>query len=98
MEKFILEKEYRLFEQAKQAKILHLSQGTGISVEVVLVPHPRLRKTRDSFHFDELAIKGIQARGNRVSTKAIQRVRILPKQNPGGVQMSFNSNTGGGQG
>ena len=73
VEKFILEKEYRLFEQAKQAKILHLSQGTGISVEVVLVPHPRLRKTRDSFHFDELAIKGIQARGNRVSTKAIQR-------------------------
>ncbi|MEC7629912.1 MAG: DNA topoisomerase IV subunit A, partial [SAR324 cluster bacterium] len=68
VEKFILEKEYRLFEQAKQAKILHLSQGTGISVEVVLVPHPRLRKTRDSFHFDELAIKGIQARGNRVST------------------------------
>ncbi|MEC7631793.1 MAG: hypothetical protein VX396_11595, partial [SAR324 cluster bacterium] len=71
---------------------------TGISVEVVLVPHPRLRKTRDSFHFDELAIKGIQARGNRVSTKAIQRVRILPKQNPGGVQMSFNSNPGGGEG
>ena len=98
VEKFILEKEYRLFEQAKQAKILHLSQGTGISVEVVLVPHPRLRKTRDSFHFDELAIKGIQARGNRVSTKAIQRVRILPKQNPGGVQMSFNPNTGGGEG
>ena len=98
VEKFILEKEYRLFEQAKQAKILHLSQGTGISVEVVLVPHPRLRKTRDSFHFDELAIKGIQARGNRVSTKAIQRVRILPKQNPGGVQMSFNSNPGGGEG
>mgnify|MGYP005701308967 CR=1 FL=1 len=50
------------------------------------------------FHFDELAIKGIQARGNRVSTKAIQRVRILPKQNPGGVQMSFNSNPGGGEG
>ena len=98
VEKFILEKEYQLFEQAKQAKILHLSQGTGISVEVVLVPHPRLRKTRDSFHFDELAIKGIQARGNRVSTKAIQRVRILPKQNPGGVQMSFNSNPGGGEG
>ena len=97
VEKFILEKEYRLFEQAKQAKILHLSQGTGISVDVVLVPHPRLRKTRDSFHFDELAIKGIQARGNRVSTKAIQRVRILPKQNPGGVQMSFNPDTGGGE-
>ena len=91
VEKFILDKEYRLFEASKQAKILHLSQGIGISVEIVLVPHPRLRKSRDAFHFDDLAIKGIHSRGNRVSPKPIQRVRILPRLKQNEIQMSFDS-------
>ena len=89
VEKFILDREYRLFEKAPQAKILHLSQGEGISVEIFFVPLPRSRKSRDVFHFDGLAVKGIQSRGNRVAGKPVQRVRILPRQNPNYQQLNL---------
>jgi len=75
VQQFILDREYRLFKRAKGAKILHLSQGPGVLLEAHLVPTPRLRKSRELLMFDSLAIKGIQARGNRVSAKPVQKVR-----------------------
>ena len=75
VQQFILDREYRLFKRAKGAKILHLSQGVGVMLEAHYVPMPRLRKARELLMFDTLAIKGIQARGNRVSTKPVQKVR-----------------------
>jgi hypothetical protein len=44
-------------------------------LEAHYVPTPRLRKSRELLMFDTLAIKGIQARGNRVSAKPVQKVR-----------------------
>ncbi len=90
VEKYILDREYRLFEKKKNAKILHLSQGNGVAVEVLYVPNPRVRKTREPYYFDELAVKGIQSRGNRISTKAVQRVKILPKKEMQPQQLSFH--------
>ena len=75
VQQFILDREYRLFKRAKGAKIIHLSQGLGVMLEAHYVPTPRLRKSRELLMFDTLAIKGIQARGNRVSTKPVQKVR-----------------------
>lgn len=75
--KFIMDKEYRLFEKKKGAKIVHFSSGSGVMVEVCFVPMPRLKKMRELYRFDDLAIKGISARGNRVSTKAVQKVKIV---------------------
>ena len=75
VQQFILDREYRLFTRVKGAKILHLSQGPGVMLEAHYVPAPRLRKSRELLMFDTLAIKGIQARGNRVSTKPVQKVR-----------------------
>ena len=77
LEKFILEREYHLFPSKKGAKILHISEGTGIRLEVFFVRTPRIRKSRDIFNLDDLAIKGIQARGNKVSSKSVQSVKIL---------------------
>ncbi len=75
VQQFILDREYRLFKRAKDAKIIHLSQGPGVMLEAHYVPTPRLRKSRELLMFDTLAIKGIQARGNRVSAKPVQKVR-----------------------
>ena len=77
MEKFILDREYNLFPNKKGAKILHLSLGDGIRVETSFVPRPRLRKSSQIFDLDDLAVKGIQARGNKVSSKSVQSVKVV---------------------
>jgi len=83
VEKFILDREYNLFTRKKGAKILHLSQGEGIILEIFFVPVPRIRKSKDIYILDALAIKGIQARGNKVSSKSVQSVKVttvMPEQ------------------
>ena len=77
IQKFILEREYNLFPVKKGAKILHISEGVGIRLEVSFVRTPRIRKSSDIFNLDNLAIKGIQARGNKVSNKSVQGVKIF---------------------
>ena len=77
VEKFIIDREYNLFPTNKGAKILHLSHGDGIRVEALFVPRPRLRKSSLIFDLDDLAVKGIQARGNKVSSKSVQSVKVV---------------------
>ena len=77
VEKFIIDREYNLFPTKKGAKILHLSHGDGIRVETSFVPRPRLRKSSQIFDLDDLAVKGIQARGNKVSSKSVQSVKVV---------------------
>ena len=76
VEKFIIDREYNLFPTKKGAKILHLSHGDGIKLETFFVPRPRLRKSSQIFDLDDLAVKGIQARGNKVSNKPVQSVKV----------------------
>ena len=80
VEKFILDREYNLFPKKKGAKILHLSQGGGIRLEVSFVPTPRIRKSSDTYNLDDLGIKGIQARGNKVSSKSVQNVKVTTSE------------------
>ena len=80
VEKFILDREYNLFPKKKGAKILHLSQGKGIRLEVSFVPTPRIRKSSDTYNLDDLGIKGIQARGNKVSSKSVQNVKVTASE------------------
>ncbi|MDC0229816.1 DNA topoisomerase IV subunit A [Deltaproteobacteria bacterium] len=77
VEKFIIDREYKLFPTKKGAKILHLSHGDGIRLEASFVPRPRLRKSSLIFVLDHLAVKGIQARGNKVSSKSVQSVKVV---------------------
>jgi len=77
VEKFILEREYNLFPLKKGAKILHISEGSGIQLEILFVRTPRIRKPSEIYNLDDLAIKGIQARGNKVSSKSVQGVKIF---------------------
>ena len=76
VEKFIMEREYNLFPVKKGAKILHISEGEGIRVEIFFVRTPRIRKYSEIYNLDDLAIKGIQARGNKVSSKSVQNVKV----------------------
>ena len=72
-----MDREYNLFQAKKGAKILHMSQGNGIILEVSFVPSPRIRKSNIIYILDNLLVKGIQARGNKVSSKSVQSVKLI---------------------
>ncbi len=72
--KFIVDKEYRLFEQHRRSEILFLKTGEGINLRAHLSPSPRSRKNREVFRCDNFLIKGIGAIGKRLSTRPIRRV------------------------
>ncbi len=72
--KFILEKEYRLFPEHKRSKILLMSFGDEKFARVNLMPSSRARTNILDVVFDEYLIKGVSARGKRVSNRVVRRV------------------------
>ncbi|MBW2684116.1 MAG: DNA topoisomerase IV subunit A, partial [Deltaproteobacteria bacterium] len=72
--KFILDKEYRLFPEHKRSKILLMSFGEEKFARVNLMPSSRARTNILDVVFDEYLIKGVSARGKRVSNRVVRRV------------------------
>ncbi len=72
--KFILDKEYTLFENHKRSKILLLLFGEGKSCRASLVPSSRARSNIVEISFEDYLIKGPAAKGKRVSTRVVRRV------------------------
>ena len=72
--KFILDKEYRLFPEHKRSKILLMSFGEEKFARVNLMPSSRARTNILDIVFDEYLIKGVSARGKRVSNRVVRRV------------------------
>ncbi|WP_420209323.1 DNA topoisomerase IV subunit A [Candidatus Electronema sp. JC] len=82
--KFILNKDYRLFEEHNRSVIQLLLVGEkGLRAKVSLVPSARARSNALEIDFDEHLIKGEAAQGKRVSERAVRKVTDitgLPKQ------------------
>ena len=72
--KFILDKEYRLFPEHKRSKILLMSFGEEKFARVNLMPSSRARTNILDIIFDEYLIKGVSAKGKRVSNRVVRRV------------------------
>lgn len=72
--KFIVDKEYRLFEEHRRSEIIFLKTGEGINLRAYLSPSPRSRKNREIFRCDEFLIKGVSAIGKRLSSRPVRRV------------------------
>lgn len=72
--KFILDKEYRLFSAHKRSKILLISFGEEKFARVNLMPSSRARTNSIDIIFDEYLIKGVSARGKRISNRVVRRV------------------------
>ncbi|MEE4241524.1 MAG: DNA topoisomerase IV subunit A [Desulfopila sp.] len=72
--KFILEKEYFLFPQHKRSRILLLLLGRNKYARVSLVPSPRAKSNVVEIDFEEILIKGANAKGKRVSNRVVRRV------------------------
>jgi topoisomerase IV subunit A len=84
--KFILNKEYRLFEEHKRSVIQLLLIGEkGLRARVSLAPSARARSNALEIDFDEHLIKGEAAQGRRVSERAVRKMTDIsgqPKQEP----------------
>lgn len=82
--KFILNREYRLFEEHKRSAVQMLRTGEKeIRARVSLVPSSRARYNSLEIEMDDYLIKGVAAKGKRVSSRVVRRVTDLtgkPKQ------------------
>ena len=72
--KFILDKEYKLFDEHKRSKILLLTFGEEKSARASLMPSPRAKSNIVEVTFDEYLVKGPAAKGKRVSIRIVRRV------------------------
>lgn len=72
--KFILEKEYSLFDRHKRSKILLLLIGNDKYARVSLMPSPRAKSNIVEIDFNDYLIKGASAKGKRVSMRVVRRV------------------------
>jgi topoisomerase-4 subunit A len=72
--KFILDKEYKLFDNHKRSKILLLTFGEEKSARASLMPSPRAKSNLVEIIFDDYIVKGPGAKGKRVSTRIVRRV------------------------
>lgn len=76
--KFILNREYRLFEPDKRSAILFLQTGKeGLRVRVSLIPAARARYNALELNMDDFLIKGVGAKGRRISTRRVRRLTAI---------------------
>jgi topoisomerase IV subunit A len=72
--KFILEKEYRLFDEHPRSRILLLLVGEDKFARVSLMPSGRAKSNVIEINFNDHLIKGATAKGRRVSNRVVRKV------------------------
>ena len=81
MPKFILNRDYHLFEEDKRSVILLLLVGReGLRIRASLMPSPRAKYNAVEIDLDDHLIKGTSARGRRISSRAVRRVTDITNQ------------------
>ncbi len=72
--KFILGKEYKLFNPHKRSTILLFTRGYEKYGRVYLMPSRRAKSNIIDIDFDSYLIKGAAAKGKRISPRVVRRV------------------------
>jgi len=79
--KFILNKEYRLFEEHKRSVIQLLLVGEkGFRARISLAPSARARSNSLEIDFDDYLMKGEAAQGKRISERAVRKITDITGQ------------------
>jgi topoisomerase-4 subunit A len=71
VEKFILEKLYRFFEENAGLELLYFSAEPSIRLRVRFVPLPRQKTSAAEFCFDDVLVKGVGAKGVRMASRPV---------------------------
>ncbi|GAB4233448.1 MAG: DNA topoisomerase IV subunit A [Chlamydiales bacterium] len=83
---FILDKEYRYFEPEMKLVIFTLDED--INYELRYFPKSKQKISRSDFNFNEIRVKGVSAKGIRLSPKPIKKVSVK-KGGSDGKQLDF---------
>ena len=78
--KFILDKEYRLFDEHAKSEIQFLGTDNEGAIRVNLVPNKRARSNTMEFSFDEFLIKGVAAKGKRIASRAVRKITEIAQK------------------
>lgn len=73
--KFILDKSYRLIDEG--LSIDFLTTTPGVIIELQFVPKLKQQVKKVQFNLDEILVKGITAKGNRISNKPVKKVVVV---------------------
>ena len=77
IEKFILEKNYSLISE-KDKLLFHTDSTRGV-ITLEYKPQPRLRVLKEQFAIEDYLVKGCDARGVRLTSKELAKIRIRVK-------------------
>lgn len=78
----IRDKEYDLTKGTKGSRIVYLSanpNGESETLQIILKPRPKLKKTSFEFEFGSIAIKGRAAGGNILTKNPIRKIILKEK-------------------
>lgn len=78
VEKFILDKMYTYMPEGMQLAFISTKQAP--SLEMIYVPKASQKVAQGPFHFEQLAVKGVSAKANRMATRGIKK--LLLKEEP----------------
>lgn len=73
--KFIIDKVYRFFEEDMELQLI--STQPEIKVELQLIPKPQQRVGKIQFDLKEILVKGVTAKGNRLSNRPVKKIVTL---------------------
>jgi topoisomerase-4 subunit A len=76
VEKFILDKSYRYLEEGMTLEFI--STQPGMVLELQFIPKPRQTITKTQFQIDSVMVKGVAAKGIRMSNREVKKV-VVPK-------------------
>lgn len=72
VEKFILDKPYRYIEEGTNLDFI--TTDADITLELQLIPKPRQQINKVKFKLDDVSIKGVSAKGIRMTPKEVKKV------------------------
>ena len=72
--KFILDKEYHLFAEHKRSLIQFLTTEPEGRIRVYFAPSKRAKHNYADFDWNEFLIKGVAAKGKRISPRVVRRI------------------------
>lgn len=75
--KFILEKTYNYIEEGME--LAFLTTQPNVTLELQYIPKVKQKTTKCTFELDSVSVKGVAAKGVRMSNKEVKKVAILKK-------------------
>lgn len=78
VKQFILEKEYQFLEPDQTLEFIGTTQG--IVLLLAFKPKPRQKTTQLEYALDDVAIKGVNAKGIRIANKELKSVKLCQSE------------------